>query len=333
MASPTPLPLRSPTGPAPLDALGAVHRTRALHAPLRPSLDPGRRRPGVGAVPGGGAPARGPPAFTAALVRYRLDDLGLILRRGWVEVTRRFLHGGDLRRDHARAPLAGRGRALPVTWNFARWVAILPAAVAYPQVRAWVRAGVERALLQEAVQLPRHAPRLRARAERGERSRPPAGATARARDGHPGAGGREGAGARRPRDLRDGGRVAWRSMPSAWPRGPRRAWSPGRFPRFPGCATCSPCASRGACARCSPCPSERRGTPQQRGPVAAVHRWPPTRATAIEAARLLREVRRQAAEVGRLQVAAGADPGEQRRRTPPGRRRRAGSWPGTEPWR
>ena len=35
-----------------------------------------------------------------------------------------------------------------MTRNVARWVAILPAAIAYPQLRAWVRAAVERAFFK-----------------------------------------------------------------------------------------------------------------------------------------------------------------------------------------
>ena len=86
-------------------------------------------------------------------------------------------------------------------------------------------------------------------------------------------------------------------MPSIWPRGRTFAWSrgPSALPwaRHLAMRVKGPA---GAARRLRP----ERGTAQQRGRLLlstlAAHA-----STAIEAARLLREVRRQAAEVGRLQ--------------------------------
>jgi two-component system NtrC family sensor kinase len=90
-----------------------------------------------------------PPAFTAALVRYRLDDLGLILRRASVEVIAAFSVVGIYAVTVLVLRSLGEGGLLPLTRNVARWVAILPVAAAYPPVRAAVRAGIERAFFRK----------------------------------------------------------------------------------------------------------------------------------------------------------------------------------------
>ncbi|HEX5044092.1 MAG TPA: ATP-binding protein [Candidatus Polarisedimenticolaceae bacterium] len=90
-----------------------------------------------------------PPFFTAALVRYRLDDLGSILRRGSVEVTAAFCTVAVYAVTVLVLRWLGEGGLLPVTRNVARWVAILPAAIAYPQLRGWVRVAVDRAFFKK----------------------------------------------------------------------------------------------------------------------------------------------------------------------------------------
>ncbi len=90
-----------------------------------------------------------PPFFTAALVRYRLDDLGSILRRGSVEVTAGFCTVAVYAVTVLVLRWLGEGGLLPMTRNVARWVAILPAAIVYPQLRAWVQAAVERAFFKK----------------------------------------------------------------------------------------------------------------------------------------------------------------------------------------
>jgi PAS domain S-box-containing protein len=86
-----------------------------------------------------------PAAFTAALARYRLHDLDLFLLRGAVEVTAVFFTMAV----YASAVFVMREvlvGILPLSRGGTRYVGILVAAVAYPQLRAWIRAGIERAV-------------------------------------------------------------------------------------------------------------------------------------------------------------------------------------------
>jgi len=85
-----------------------------------------------------------PGAFSAALARYRLDDLDVFLVRGFAEVSAVF---------GAFAVLAGTvfvlregvAELLPMSRSASRYVGFLAAAVSYPQLRAWARATAERA--------------------------------------------------------------------------------------------------------------------------------------------------------------------------------------------
>lgn len=84
-----------------------------------------------------------PAAFGAALSRYRLHDLDLLLRRGLAAVTLGFVVVGA----YAAALLVLRrlvdDLALPP--DLVTFLAALVTAVAYPKLRTWVRAGVDRA--------------------------------------------------------------------------------------------------------------------------------------------------------------------------------------------
>ncbi len=84
-----------------------------------------------------------PAAFTAALARYRLYDLSLLLRRALSEVTTVFFTFAV----YAAAREASRG--LFDSGSAPRYVGILVAAVAFTQLRRWVRAGVDRAFYRE----------------------------------------------------------------------------------------------------------------------------------------------------------------------------------------
>ncbi len=86
-----------------------------------------------------------PAAFTAALARYRLNDLDTLLRVGLSEVTAAFF---TLAVYAASADLLRRAstRFLPLSPSGTRYFAILIAAVSYPQVRRWVRAALDRAV-------------------------------------------------------------------------------------------------------------------------------------------------------------------------------------------
>jgi len=89
-----------------------------------------------------------PGAFTAALARYRLHDLDLILLRGVSEVTAVF---GTF------AVLAGAifilregvTELLPLSRSATRYVGFLIAAICYPQMRAWAKTAVERAFYRK----------------------------------------------------------------------------------------------------------------------------------------------------------------------------------------
>ena len=89
-----------------------------------------------------------PGAFTAALARYRLHDLDLILLRGASEVTAVFgtfavLAAAIFILREAVAEL------LPLSRSATRYVGFLIAAVCYPQIRSWARTAVERAFYRK----------------------------------------------------------------------------------------------------------------------------------------------------------------------------------------
>jgi PAS domain S-box-containing protein len=89
-----------------------------------------------------------PAAFTAALARYRLHDLDLLLRRGLTEVTAIFCTAAVytaaqylLREDGARL--------VPLSSSQARFAGIVLTVVAYPQLRAWTRVWVDRSFYKK----------------------------------------------------------------------------------------------------------------------------------------------------------------------------------------
>jgi PAS domain S-box-containing protein len=89
-----------------------------------------------------------PGAFTAALARYRLHDLDVILLRAVSEVTAVFGTFAVL----AAAIYILRetvAQLLPMSRSATRYLGFLIAAVSYPQVRAWARTAVERAFYRK----------------------------------------------------------------------------------------------------------------------------------------------------------------------------------------
>ena len=85
-----------------------------------------------------------PASFTAALVRYRLHDLDLVLRRGLAEVSAVVC----VMAVYAAAKVGlqyGLGGFVVLSPSGLRYLAILVAAVAYPRVREWVKGGVDKA--------------------------------------------------------------------------------------------------------------------------------------------------------------------------------------------
>ncbi len=85
-----------------------------------------------------------PGAFTAALARYRLDDLDVFLVRGCAEVSALFGSFAVLA-GVVFVLREGVAELLPMTRSASRYVGFLVAAIAYPQMRVWARAVVERA--------------------------------------------------------------------------------------------------------------------------------------------------------------------------------------------
>lgn len=85
-----------------------------------------------------------PAAFTAALARYRLHDLDLFLLRGFAEVTALFCTAAVYSASVflLREVLDG---FLPLSRSATRYGGMLAAIVAYHPIRNWVRAGVDRA--------------------------------------------------------------------------------------------------------------------------------------------------------------------------------------------
>jgi PAS domain S-box-containing protein len=85
-----------------------------------------------------------PATFTAALARYRLYDLSLLLRQGFTEVTSVFFTFAA----YATAREAARG-LLGMSPSGSRYVGILVAVVTYPSLRTLVRTGVDRVFHRE----------------------------------------------------------------------------------------------------------------------------------------------------------------------------------------
>jgi PAS domain S-box-containing protein len=241
-----------------------------------------------------------PPAFTAALVRYRLDDLGLILRRGSVEVTAAFCTVAIYAVTMLVLRWLGEGGLLPVTRNFARWVAILPAAIAYPQVRAWVRFVVERAFFKKRYSyratLLDFARELNAESDLGhvlDRLRERVMATLGLEDA---------------RVLLRVDRAAFEALPGGrvdldaerLEREGHVKVEPGALPTLPWVRHLFAMRVKGSLRALLAVP-ERGEAPLTSEDLSLLSTLAAHAATAIEAARLLREVRLQAAEVGRLQ--------------------------------
>ncbi|HKQ62335.1 MAG TPA: ATP-binding protein [Candidatus Polarisedimenticolaceae bacterium] len=89
-----------------------------------------------------------PAACTSALARYRLHDLDVFLLRGVTEVTAVLCAFAVLAAVELLAR-EGLANLIPLSRGAARYTAILVAVVAYPGVRAAVRAGVERAIYRK----------------------------------------------------------------------------------------------------------------------------------------------------------------------------------------
>jgi hypothetical protein len=89
-----------------------------------------------------------PATFTAALARYRLHDVDLLLMRAVSEVTAVFFTFAVL----AATILLlrkGAGEFLPLSRGATRYIGLLAAALAYPQLRHWIKRGSERAFYRE----------------------------------------------------------------------------------------------------------------------------------------------------------------------------------------
>jgi PAS domain S-box-containing protein len=89
-----------------------------------------------------------PGAFTAALARYRLHDLDLILLRGISEVSAVF---GTFAVLAAAIFILREGVAelLPISRSGTRYIGFFFAAISYPKMRSWARVGVERAFYRK----------------------------------------------------------------------------------------------------------------------------------------------------------------------------------------
>jgi PAS domain S-box-containing protein len=85
-----------------------------------------------------------PAAFTAALSRYRLYDLDLILLRGITEVAALF---GFFAVLTAAVFILREGisELIPLSRSATRYIGFVAAAVSYPQIRTWAKVGVEKA--------------------------------------------------------------------------------------------------------------------------------------------------------------------------------------------
>jgi len=89
-----------------------------------------------------------PAAFTAALARYRLHDLDLLLRRGLTEVTAVFCTVAAYTASQYLLPEDGAG-LFPFSPSTARFLGIIVTVVAYPQLRSWARVWVDRSFYKK----------------------------------------------------------------------------------------------------------------------------------------------------------------------------------------
>ncbi|HET9298538.1 MAG TPA: ATP-binding protein [Candidatus Polarisedimenticolaceae bacterium] len=233
-----------------------------------------------------------PPFFTAALVRYRLDDLGSILRRGSVEVTAAFCTVAVYAVTVLVLRWLGEGGLLPMTRNVARWVAILPAAIVYPQLRAWVQAAVDRAFFKKRYSyratLLDFARDLNAESDLAdllERLRERVLATLGLEDA---------------RVLVQGDGEAFETVHGRMAALTHVRLEPGELPALPWARHLFAMRVKGS-LRAVLALSEHPDGPLTSEDLSLLSTLAAHAATAIEAARLLREVRQQAAEMGRLQ--------------------------------
>jgi PAS domain S-box-containing protein len=89
-----------------------------------------------------------PAAFTAAMARYRLHDVDLLLLRGLTEVAA-VLATAALYAATTFVVRVGIAELVSMPGSLVRYLGILVSAVAYPQMRVVVRAGVERAFYRQ----------------------------------------------------------------------------------------------------------------------------------------------------------------------------------------
>jgi two-component system NtrC family sensor kinase len=89
-----------------------------------------------------------PAAFTAALARYRLYDLDLLLLRGLTEVSAIFCTSAVYSAS-VFLLREGVGELLPISRSISRYLGFLISAIAYIRLRSWVRSGVERAFYRK----------------------------------------------------------------------------------------------------------------------------------------------------------------------------------------
>lgn len=85
-----------------------------------------------------------PASFTAALVQYRLHDLDYLLRRGLAEIAAVFCVMAAYAVSKAVLEL-GLGGVISLSPSGLRYLSIPSAALAYPKLREWVRGGVDKA--------------------------------------------------------------------------------------------------------------------------------------------------------------------------------------------
>jgi PAS domain S-box-containing protein len=89
-----------------------------------------------------------PAAFTAALVQHRLHDLDWLVMRGFAEVTAVFFTFAVLS-STVFLLREGISEILPLSRSTSRYIGFLVAAISYPQLRRWVRAGAEWAFYRQ----------------------------------------------------------------------------------------------------------------------------------------------------------------------------------------
>jgi two-component system, NtrC family, sensor kinase len=89
-----------------------------------------------------------PAACTAALARFRLTDLDVLVRRGLSEVTAVFFTFATMAAT-VFLLREGVGGLVPLSRSASRYGGFLAAAIAYPQLRKWVRALMDRAFYRQ----------------------------------------------------------------------------------------------------------------------------------------------------------------------------------------